>query len=295
MKYGHCLSFLAAFAALLIPLIDSLTRYGGLSVITKSNLHGRLSGTVNKRESSKLFLEEVASASNIDTLSASAAVVSTSTSTSPLGLDRTNNGWFLPQLASATNIDTIATPVEIASTSTSTSTSSTVLNIPPIERKGFLILILLFLVVALCALDRVAMSVAILPMGAEFQYSDATKGLISSIFSLGYMVGLVPSGLLGTFSSPKSILAYGVLLWSLAQIVTPFAAYASIPVLLFSRFCMGMAEAVAIPTVQTFIARWVPEYQRSIVLGLVLSGLQIGNVCAYLASPTLLDAFNWNG
>lgn len=177
--------------------------------------------------------------------------------------------------------------------------SDTVLNdvetIPPLDKQGYVLLVLLFLVTALCALDRVAMSVAILPMGAEFQYSDSTRGLISSVFSLGYMVGLIPSGLLGTFSSPKKILSYGVLLWSIAQIATPFAAYVSIPVLLTCRFFMGVAEAVAIPTVQTFVARWVPENQRSVALGLVLSGLQVGNVCAYVASPTILDSFNWNG
>jgi MFS family permease len=129
--------------------------------------------------------------------------------------------------------------------------------IPPLQKQGFIIMGLLFFVSALCALDRVAMSVAILPMADEFQYSESTKGAISSIFSLGYMVGLIPSGLLGTFSSPKSTLSYGVMLWSAAQIATPFAAYISFPALYASRFCMGLAEAVAIPTVQTFVARWV--------------------------------------
>lgn len=167
--------------------------------------------------------------------------------------------------------------------------------VPPLDAKGYTILLLLFLVTALCALDRVAMSVAILPMGAEFQYSESTRGLISSVFSLGYMVGLIPSGLLGSFTSPKTILTYGVLLWSIAQFITPFAAYVSIPVLLCSRFFMGVAEAVAIPTVQTFVARWVPEEQRSVALGAVLSGLQVGNVFAYVASPTILDLYNWNG
>jgi ACS family sodium-dependent inorganic phosphate cotransporter len=94
-------------------------------------------------------------------------------------------------------------------------------------------------------------------MAAEFSYNESTKGAISSIFSLGYMIGLIPSGLLGTFSSPKRILSYGVLLWSLAQMATPFAALQSLPTLYASRFFMGVAEAVAIPTVQTFVARWV--------------------------------------
>jgi len=104
--------------------------------------------------------------------------------------------------------------------------------IPPMQKQAYAILVLLFLVTALCALDRVAMSVAILPMSAEFRYSDSEKGLISSVFSLGYMMGLLPSGLLGTFSSPTVTLSWGVLLWSLAQMSTPFTAHISIPVLL---------------------------------------------------------------
>lgn len=208
-------------------------------------------------------------------------------------LSYTKHTKLCPQYLTDTNVD--ADVIPSTSLSFASATPSTTVTIPPLDKKGYTMLILLFLVTALCALDRVAMSVAILPMGSEFQYSDSTRGLISSVFSLGYMVGLIPSGLLGTFSSPKKILAYGVLLWSAAQIASPSAAYVNIQVLLAARFFMGVAEAVAIPTVQTFVARWVPENQRSVALGLVLSGLQVGNVCAYVASPTILDSFNWNG
>lgn len=37
---------------------------------------------------------------------------------------------------------------------------------------------LCFLVAIVCALDRVAMSVAIVPMGQAYAYSDTTKGLV---------------------------------------------------------------------------------------------------------------------
>jgi hypothetical protein len=38
------------------------------------------------------------------------------------------------------------------------------------------------------------MSVAIVPMSAEFGYSDTTKGLIASAFSWGYMTFMIPAG-----------------------------------------------------------------------------------------------------
>jgi MFS family permease len=132
-------------------------------------------------------------------------------------------------------------------------------------------------------------------MSAEFQYTEAVKGTISSMFSFGYMFGLIPAGILGSFASPKGVLATGVLLWSVAQALSPFAAYTSMNALYASRFCMGLAEAVTIPTVQNFVARWVPDSSRSAVLGVILSGLQVGNVVAYLVSPWLLDHYRWSG
>ena len=41
-------------------------------------------------------------------------------------------------------------------------------------------------IAAICALDRVVMSVAIIPMAADLAFSDATKGLIAASFSVGY-------------------------------------------------------------------------------------------------------------
>lgn len=38
---------------------------------------------------------------------------------------------------------------------------------------------LCFLIAIVCALDRVAMSVAIVPMGLKYDYTDTTKGLVS--------------------------------------------------------------------------------------------------------------------
>ena len=38
------------------------------------------------------------------------------------------------------------------------------------------------LIASVCSLDRVVMSIAILPMGAELGYSDATKGAIAAAF-----------------------------------------------------------------------------------------------------------------
>jgi len=63
------------------------------------------------------------------------------------------------------------------------------------------------------AVDRVAMSVAIIPMSAALGYTDSDKGAVSSLFSLGYMCGLLPTGVLGSLAPPRILLTVGVLVW----------------------------------------------------------------------------------
>ena len=116
---------------------------------------------------------------------------------------------------------------------------------------------------AVCALDRVVISIAILPMTAQYGYSDSVKGTIAAAFSVGYCLGLLPAGVLSSATSPKRVLLGGLLLWSFAQAVTPAAADASLPLLLGARALMGVGEAAAVPCLQSVAARFVPAERRT--------------------------------
>ena len=123
-------------------------------------------------------------------------------------------------------------------------------NGPDGEYSGVVILALCCAIAAVCALDRVVLSIAILPMAAEYGFSDSTKGLVAAAFSLGYCAGLLPAGVLSAISSPKTVLAGGLVLWSAAQAATPAAAEWCLPALLAARATMGIGEAAAIPCLQ---------------------------------------------
>ncbi len=173
------------------------------------------------------------------------------------------------------------------------------------------ILALCWFVALLSALDRVAMSVAILPLASEYHLSDTVKGEISSIFSLGYGLCIVPMGLLVSSVSPRLLMASGVALWSLATLGTPIAAslimmsenvvatgeagatlayvVENTAPLLAMRAVMGGAESVVLPTIQRILANWVPAARKSLAVATVLSGFQIGTVCAYLLSPYVME------
>ena len=70
------------------------------------------------------------------------------------------------------------------------------------------VLLLCCLIAAICSLDRVLISIAILPMTETFGYSDSAKGAIAAGFSLGYCLGL------GCVSASSRLLSC---LWRLAS------------------------------------------------------------------------------
>ena len=156
------------------------------------------------------------------------------------------------------------------------------------------IIFLLWIVAILSALDRVAMSVAIVPMASEFGYGDTIKGSISSFFSVGYGLLIIPSGLVLSKLSPKKILAVGLCSWSLATIATPVMAKEvtdTLTPLLVVRACVGAAESVVIPSMQRLLAAWTTAEQKSLAIATIFSGFHLGTIFAYFLSPYVIDSF----
>lgn len=143
------------------------------------------------------------------------------------------------------------------------------------------------------SLDRQAMSVAIVPMSTDLGYSDTIRGSISSIFSLGYTIALLPLGVAQQMVSARLILAGGVIAWSTFTLLTPTFAEYGVSELLVIRMFVGAAEAVTVPTVQTFVARWMPLTRRSSALALLSCAFQVGTITALLTAPKIVETIGW--
>jgi ACS family sodium-dependent inorganic phosphate cotransporter len=148
-------------------------------------------------------------------------------------------------------------------------------------------------IAAICALDRVVMSVAILPMTEQYGYTDVQKGQIASAFSVGYCISQLPSGTLAALTSPKSVLLGGLVVWSAAQAASPAAAAAGLPVLLGMRAVMGAGEAAAVPSLQAVAAKFVPAKRRSLFWGVLSASLSCGTIASYLVAPPLIAEYGW--
>jgi len=151
------------------------------------------------------------------------------------------------------------------------------------------VVVLCTLVAIINSIDRTAMSVAIMPMSVEYGWSSSAKGAISSAFNIGHMVTNLVGGWAAAIYPPKDVLSWGVVVWSLFTILTPWSAATRwLPALLLVRALMGLGEGVAFPSMQAIIKTWVPQDKRSRALSLVYSGHQIGSMVSLLLSPYIL-------
>ncbi|KAB5520386.1 hypothetical protein DKX38_024705 [Salix brachista] len=159
--------------------------------------------------------------------------------------------------------------------------------------KRWVIVILCFSAFLLCNMDRVNMSIAILPMSAEYNWNPATVGLVQSSFFWGYLLTQIAGGIWADKVGGKTVLGFGVIWWSIATILTPVAAKAGLPFLLVSRAFMGIGEGVAMPAMNNILSKWVPVSERSRSLALVYSGMYLGSVTGLAFSPFLIHQFGW--
>ncbi|KAL8260375.1 hypothetical protein R6Q59_028328 [Mikania micrantha] len=159
--------------------------------------------------------------------------------------------------------------------------------------KRWTIVVLCFSAFLLCNMDRVNMSIAILPMSSEFHWNSTTVGLIQSSFFWGYLLTQIAGGIWADTVGGKRVLAFGVIWWSIATALTPIAAKLGLPFLLIVRAFMGIGEGVAMPAMNNLLSKWVPVAERSRSLALVYSGMYLGSVTGLAFSPILIHLYGW--
>ena len=161
-----------------------------------------------------------------------------------------------------------------------------------IQQRHLMILLSAF-AVFICYIDRINMSVAIIPMAEEFGWGPQMQGTVLSSFFVGYLLLQIVGGTLADRYGAKVVLGTGVLLWSLFTILTPLAASFGLGILILNRILMGMGEAVTFPSIYALLARWVPSSERARAMGAINSGIPLGTVFALLATPLIVQSYGW--
>ncbi len=151
--------------------------------------------------------------------------------------------------------------------------------------------LLLFSVVIINYMDRVALSVAAKPIAAEFGLSPVAMGYLFSSFLWTYVICLIPIGLVVDRIGAKRVIGGGLLLWSAATAFTGLSwNFGSI---LTGRLLMGAGEATSYPGGGRVIRDWIPEGERGIVTTLFNSGSVAGPAIGAVLVGWLVSTFEW--
>ncbi|MEM8496395.1 MAG: ACS family MFS transporter [Pseudomonadota bacterium] len=155
------------------------------------------------------------------------------------------------------------------------------------------VVFLTFLAVFVCYIDRVNISVAIIPMAEDLNWDLQTQGLVLSSFALGYITLQIVGGRLADRYGGKAVLGIGVLVWSFFTIVTPPAAALGLTALLMVRILMGMGEAVTFPAFYSLYSKWIPLSERARAVGFSNSAIPVGTAFALIVTPIIVQQLGW--
>lgn len=157
----------------------------------------------------------------------------------------------------------------------------------------YTVIAMCFAATFVCYIDRVNISVTIIPMAEEFGWDVTTQGAVLSSFYIGYLFMQIGGGHLADRFGGKIILGIGVLIWSLFTIITPAAAFIGLFALIAGRIGMGLGEAVTFPSVYSLVSRWFPSDEKSKAVAFNASGIPIGTVFALVVTPLIVAYLGW--
>ena len=157
----------------------------------------------------------------------------------------------------------------------------------------FKVVFLSFLAVFICYIDRVNISVAIIPMQQQFGWSESQVGIILGSFYFGYMISMTIGGYLADKYGGKKVLGIGLLIWSFFTVITPIFAYSGLWYLILIRILMGLGEGITFPSWHAIYARWIPFKERTRAVAFTNSGISVGTVFGYLATLIIIAKYSW--
>ena len=145
-----------------------------------------------------------------------------------------------------------------------------------------------------CNMDKINMSVAVIPMSREFSWDTAQSGILQSSFFYGFALSQIPGGFLNTKFGGARILPLGLTFISLATLAIPLAGD-NLPALFFARVLVGLGEGVVPSAVTDIIARAMPVGERSRAVAFTFSGFNVGSILGLSVAPFIMEKTGWRG
>ena len=163
-----------------------------------------------------------------------------------------------------------------------------------VASERWVLILLMSLAFVLCNMDKVNMSVAVIPLAEELAWSASQRGIVSSAFFLGYALTQLPAGWIANKLGGGKVLLTGVAIWSFGTMLAPPAAYSTLWGLCLTRVLVGLGEGLAPAAAVGLMAECIPQKARARAVSLVFGGMDVGSVVGLLLAPLLIKYCGWN-
>lgn len=160
-----------------------------------------------------------------------------------------------------------------------------------LPRPGYTLFVL-SLVMMLNVIDRQMLAILIEPIKRDLDVSDAAMGLLTGTsFALLHVVAMIPIASLADRHSRRSLIAWGLGVWSALTALTGLAR--SFGEMFWIRLGLGVGEATAVPASHSLVSDLYPSARRATALSMLVLAGPIGQMIAYAGGGWIAELWGW--
>jgi MFS family permease len=150
---------------------------------------------------------------------------------------------------------------------------------------------LLALINFLNYLDRNVVYAVFEPIKRDLQVSDAQLGWLGSAYIIVLSLAALPLGVIGDLRSRRSVITWGVAIWSAATAAGGFVR--QFWQLFACRALVGFGEAGYGPASQAIIAQYYKGRRRAFAIGIYSVGMALGGVLGIWLGGVIAERYGW--
>ena len=160
-------------------------------------------------------------------------------------------------------------------------------------QKRHIVVALCFLATFICYIDRVSISVAVIPMAEQYGWSNTTKGWVLSSFFIGYLLAMVPGGWLSGAMAAASCWAAGWCCGRCSRWRRRSRRRCRWARSSRSGSAWVWARRQPFPAAMNLFARWLPPGERTRAVTLNLGGISLGTAFGLSVAGVIVAASGW--
>lgn len=153
------------------------------------------------------------------------------------------------------------------------------------------VLTALWITMIVMYLERVSMSFAAPAIMSSLSMTPSTFGVVLSSFGIGYIIAMIPGGLIADKWGVRPALIFGTFSWGILSGLTGFAS--TLVAFVTTRLCLGLAEGVVAPCIYKTIGDTFETKHRAGAIALVLTAVMLGPAFSGPVVSAIVTTYSW--